>query len=359
MQVKTFRAPTIGQALEQVKRELGQDAIILSNRKVALSAEESVVEVMVALEQDAAGSEASSESMRDGIEEIKGLLSLLISSKDTFARLQLEEPVTELYHSLLTRGLDEKQTFLLLKKALRQAPGDSREKDRVAHAFRAQLAEKIRICRPFGGSFLHADGPQIYAFVGPTGVGKTTTLAKLAAHLKIKRRLNPAVISLDTYRIGAVDQLRTYADILAIPLVVAQSREEFHRAVEHLRGHSILLVDTIGRNYLRRQHVTDLAATLGGTRQVHSFLVLNATAKDEDLKQTIQHFRPLDPHSLIFTKLDETMSHGCIVNQLLRFPYGVSYLGTGQRVPEDIEAATHKRLLSLLIPSGNGSSRKE
>lgn len=359
MQVKTFRAPTIAQALDQVKKELGQDAIILSNRKVALSPEESVVEVMVAVERSETAPEVRDEAMQNGIEEIKGLLSLLISSKETFARLQLEQPVTELYHSLLTRGLDEKQTFILLRKALDEVKGEPPEKKRIADAFRNQLAEKIRICRPFGSSFQNTDGPHVYAFVGPTGVGKTTTLAKLAAHLKIRRGLDPAVISLDTYRIGALDQLRTYANILTVPFVVAQSREDFRGAVEHLRRHPILLVDSTGKNFLKREHVNDLVKIFGGVTNVHPFLVLNATAKDADLKRTILHFRPLDPHSLIFTKLDETLSHGCIVNQLLRFPYGVSYLGIGQRVPEDIELATHKRLLSLLVPSENGSAGKE
>ncbi len=96
-----------------------------------------------------------------------------------------------------------------------------------------------------------------------------------------------------------------------------------------------------------------LQSLFDNAQRFSHFLVLSATAKDEDLKQTILHFREMDINSLIFTKLDETVHHGCMLNQLLRFNYPISYMGTGQRVPEDIEPATQKRLLSFLLPAGN------
>jgi len=347
-------------ALEQVKRELGPDAIILGNRKVAVSPTESHVEVTAAVDPEPIAPPPRDERIDSDIEEIKGLLSLLISSKDFLSQVQMEQPLSEIYHSLLLRGLDEKHSFVYLKKALLQLDEEcTADRQQILEAFCRQLLEKIKFSRPFANLVPQQSAGRIFTFVGPTGVGKTTTLAKLAAHLKIKRQLKTGIISIDTYRIGAVEQLKTYTNILGIPLLVAQSREEFQHAQAQFRNHDVILVDTIGKNFLRKELVQDIQNVLADLESVHHFLVLSATAKDADLKQTILHFRPMNIHSLIFTKVDETLSHGCIINQLLRFPHAIAYLGTGQRVPEDIEVATQKRLLAFLFPSGNGSIGKE
>lgn len=346
------------QALDLVKRELGEDAIILGNRKITVSDTEAHVEVTAAVEQVLPATPP--QELSGDIREIKDLLSLLISSKDYFARLQLEEPVNTLYHSLLARGLDEKHCFVLLKKALLELNGLSVSRQTIVEQFGKLLLDRVRFTRPFSSHTSAKPGPRrVFTFVGPTGVGKTTTLAKLAANVRLKRGLRVGLISLDTYRIGAVDQLRTYANILGLPLMVAQNKSEFGKALASLSHQDVVLVDTIGKNYLVPQQVMDLQQTFGDSENVQHFLVLSATAKDEDLRQTVQQFKPLGVHSLIFTKLDETTSHGCVINQLIRFSHAVSYFGTGQRVPEDIELATHKRLLALLFPFGSGSIGKE
>jgi flagellar biosynthesis protein FlhF len=362
MQVKTYRAPTMERALALVKKELGSDAIILNSRQDRSASGETGFEVTAAHDQqsvdagaapiDAGKSDISAE-MRSGIEEIKSFLSLLISSKDYFSQLQMKQPVAEIYHSLLTRGFDEKQIYLLLNKVVSDLDDGASDKRQIFDAFCARFFSKIRIAKPFR-SIPHTGGSAaVFTFVGPTGVGKTTTLAKLAAYLKIKKQLDLGIISIDTYRIGAVDQLQTYANILDIPFSVAQSKTEFAKAREEFRHRDVILVDTTGRNYLNRDHVKQLQAIFDEGQKYSHFLVLSSTAKDEDLKQTIFHFREMDIHSLIFTKLDETIHHGCMLNQLLRFNYPISYLGTGQRVPEDVEPATQKRILSFLLPVRN------
>ncbi len=338
-----------------MKKELGPDAIILGNKQIAISPNESYVEVMAAAEPEPAAAPLSSQpaagdaQIHNDIQEIKGFLSLLVSSKDHFYNLQMKEPVAEIYHSLITRGVDEKQAFMLLSRALSNVDLENPSKREVMDALCSELFEKVRLARPFQNlSSSHSD-VHTFAFLGPTGVGKTTTLAKLAAYLKIKRQMEIGLISLDTYRIGAVDQLQTYANILDVPLIVAQNKTELQHARDQFRHHDMILVDTTGKNFLNRQHIQDLQAVFNERDSVQRFLVLSATTKDEDLKQTIMHFRSMNIHSLIFTKVDETLSHGSMLNQLLRFPYPVSYLGTGQRVPEDIELATPKRLLSFLF----------
>lgn len=355
MQVRTFRAPTIAQALEQVKKDLGPDAIILGNKQITVSPDEVFVEVTAAVEPETSPKTLSPRApekdvqMQEDIQEIKGFLSLLISSKNYLTDLQTQQPVAEVYHGLLTRGFDEKQAYILLSKTLSDLKGDYEDKNRVIDSFCRHLLEKVKLARPFQNVSTSRTTPVIYSFLGPTGVGKTTTLAKLAAHLKIKRDAGIGLISIDTYRIGAVDQLRTYATILGIPLIVAQSKKEFNEATKQMKDLDVILVDTTGKNFLIRQHVDDLKSVFADREHIQHFLVLSATAKDTDLKQTITHFRGMNVHSLIFTKVDETMTHGCMVNQLLRFSYPLSYVGTGQRVPEDLELVTQKRLLSFLF----------
>jgi flagellar biosynthesis protein FlhF len=363
MQIRTFRAATVNEALQLVKKALGPDAVILKNERITISPDKSYVEIMAATEpglsDEAQGRETATAELRvhDDIKEIKSLLSMLISSKDYFTQLQIQQPLAEIYHSLLARGLDEKQTFLLLKKALSDSQEKTSKKKDIIKAFCRQLLNKITIINPFHKESLAKS--KLFTFLGPTGVGKTTTLAKLAAHLKIKRQLDVGVISLDTYRIGAVDQLQHYAEILKVPMLVAQSAADLATARDRLKNYDVLLVDTIGKNFLNRKHISELQKVLNGGDDAQHLLVLSATAKDEDLRQTLKHFSPIKIRSLIFTKIDETMSPGTMLNQLLRFPHPLSYLGTGQCVPEDIVLASHKNLISFLFPAERDVKEEE
>jgi flagellar biosynthesis protein FlhF len=358
MQYKTFTAQTMERALAKVKKELGPEAIIVSSRNIENSPSGACVEVTAAADPGGGPREAPPakpfpgdaryDQIQSGIEEIRGFLSLLISSKDYFIELQNKQPLAEIYHALLTRGFDEKLLYILLQKTVSDFNGSGADKHEILNAFCGHLLGQIKLARPFK-SLAHPGGPPpVFTFLGPTGVGKTTTLAKLAAQLKLKRSLEVGIISLDTYRIGAVDQLQTYANILEVPFCVAQSKEELNKAKDRFSNFDLILVDTTGRNFLNKEHVLHLRSLFEGERCSH-FLVLSATAKDEDLRKTIQHFREIPIQACMFTKLDETASHGCMINQLLRFQHPLSYLGTGQRVPEDIELASQKKLLSLLF----------
>ncbi len=361
MQVKSFRAQTMEKALAMVKKELGPDAIILSSRKATLDSGGPVFEVSAARDQQPVPSPECladggvTSEIRDDVREIKSFISLLISSRDHLADIRSDQTLAELYHSLLIRGLDERQAFMLLKKAVADLNGHPIDSGPILDSLSRQFVAKVSCARPFR-VISSSSGPTVFTFLGPTGVGKTTTLAKLAAYLKIKRRIELGIISLDTYRIGAVDQLQTYTNILEISFSVAQNKAELTEALKDFRHCDAVLVDTTGRNYLDRGHVRGLHELFNDAQKFNHFLVLSATAKDEDLKQTILHFREININSFIFTKLDETVHHGCMLNQLLRFNYPVSYMATGQRVPEDIELATPKRLLSFLLPPGDQTS---
>jgi len=363
MQIRTFQAATMNEAVQLVKKELGPDAVILGNRRITVSPSQTLIEITAAVEPEqrptgpAIPEPPGKVEVQEDLQEIKGLLSMLISSKGYFSQLQLQEPLAQIFHSLLMRGLDEKHTFMVLRKAVDQMKGADLERKRIIAGFCQQLLEKISVATPFRDSA--ADKPEVFTFVGPTGVGKTTTLAKLAAYLTVKRGLKVGIASVDTYRIGAVDQLQTYAEILDVPLLVAQSGTEMKESIHKFRRMDVVLIDTVGKNFLQPDHVADMQEIFSGCGRLQHFLVVSAAAKDEDLRQTIKQFRSFGIHSLIFTKIDETLTPGSMINQLLRFPYPVSYVGTGQRVPEDLEPASRKLLLGLLFPPDKTTQERE
>jgi flagellar biosynthesis protein FlhF len=363
MQIRTYQAATVQGALQQVKKELGPDAVILGNRRITVTPTRSLFEITAAVEPACPQPTPDNPSpetqlqVEEDLREIKGLLSMLISSKSYFSQLQLQEPVARVFHHLLMRGLDEKHTFVALKKALSQMKGAPPGEKRILSAFCRQVLEKISIATPFRE--VVPSKPDVFSFIGPTGVGKTTTLAKLAAYLKVQRRFRVGVISLDTYRIGALDQLQTYADILELPLLVAQNAAELIESIDRLQRMDVILVDTVGKNCLQPRQVADLQEVFAECSRLQHFLVLSAAAKNDDLRLTIKHFRDFKINSLIFTKIDETLTPGSMINQLLQFPHPISYVGTGQRVPEDLEPASRKLLLGILFPPEKGGHDKE
>ncbi len=201
---------------------------------------------------------------------------------------------------------------------------------------------------------LKKNGPLVVIFVGPTGAGKTTTLAKLAAHCRISRRKRVSILTADTYRIAAIDQIRTFTDIIKVGLQVIFSPEEAAQAIRGCSGDDIVFIDTAGRSQRNGEHMDHLRELLAvlGPDEIH--LVLSATTKDSDLLECIERYRPLGVNRLLFTKLDETGQIGNIFNAVHQSGIPVSYFTSGQSVPDDIEAAQASRLLQRLL--GNGAS---
>ncbi len=189
---------------------------------------------------------------------------------------------------------------------------------------------------------------RIAAFVGPTGVGKTTTIAKIAALQMLSGHRRVGLLTTDTYRIAAVEQLRTYARILDIPLEVVYQAHEFDGALERLSDRDLILIDTAGRNFRQSSNVEDTRALLSRLNVDETHLVLSLTSKPEDLKQVAEEFMVLPVDKFLFTKLDETATYGAAVNLLYRYRKPLSYLTNGQSVPDDIEVASLDKLLKLI-----------
>lgn len=189
---------------------------------------------------------------------------------------------------------------------------------------------------------------RIAAFVGPTGVGKTTTIAKIAALQMLSGHRRVGMLTTDTYRIAAVEQLRTYARILDIPLEVVYQPNEFEAAIERLSSCDLILIDTAGRNYRHGSNVEEMRSLLSRLPVDETHLVLSLTSKPEDLERLAEAFMALPVDKFLFTKLDETTTFGAVFNLLHRFRKPLSYLTNGQSVPDDIEVASLEKLLQLM-----------
>lgn len=195
-----------------------------------------------------------------------------------------------------------------------------------------------------------ADGrPTTIALVGPTGVGKTTTAAKLAASYRLRHGRKVAMITADTYRIAAVEQLRTYAQIIGVPLRVVADAGAMDAACAELADHDVLIIDTAGRSPGDRGRLDELAALLSAARPHQTHLVLASVAGEASLSRTIEAFAPACPTRVIFTKLDEAASFGVLVNVARRLDARLSFVTTGQEVPDDIEAGRADRLARLVL----------
>lgn len=193
---------------------------------------------------------------------------------------------------------------------------------------------------------------RVVALVGPTGVGKTTTVAKLAAQYSLFGNQSVGLLTVDTYRIAAVDQLKTYAEIINLPVEVAFSPDEVKSALERLSDRDVVLMDTAGRSQKNDAQMAELRAYLAAAQPDEIHLVLSTTTKQRDLDDCLAQFKGTGYRHLIFTKLDETDAFGAIYNSSQKAKCPITYLTFGQNVPDDIEEASQERLADLLVGTG-------
>lgn len=194
--------------------------------------------------------------------------------------------------------------------------------------------------------------PKLVFFVGPTGVGKTTTIAKIASRFKVEKGKKVALLTADTYRIAAADQLRTYANILETPIQVIYSAEELNEALKEWKDYDLVLVDTTGMSHKNEEQKDDIKNLISGVAEEYEkeiYLVLSATTKYRDLKEIADSYKENYDFKLVFTKLDETSCYGNILNMKLYTGADLSYVTCGQNVPEDIELFNVQKNVKILL----------
>jgi flagellar biosynthesis protein FlhF len=276
--------------------------------------------------------------IHDDLNDMKKLLAQILATGESKASGGYAGPWAILYKRLIDSEIRDDFAKELIDKLKKSAPNPGKE---ITKAFLQELADCFTVSA--------CETARIQFFVGPTGAGKTTTIAKLAAYFSLEKKLRCSLITTDTYRISAIDQLRAYSEIIGIDLQAIYSPDEIGDMIENCKYSDVILVDSAGRSQKNREHMDELAAFIRELQPDCTHLVLSAATKESDLIETANRYRKLGLSRLLFTKLDETMKLGNIFNAVQATGIPVSYFTTGQSVPDDIETAKSMAFVKKLL----------
>ena len=384
MVVRTIEAQNIREAFKRVKEEMGRDAYILEVRSVekkegvlglrrrmqvqvtvgdrsaaathrkaaAAPAKKTGAALLEKLYQPDTGKKehsppASTAADKREIVEIREMVRELLSRSADKTFETISGPCRDYYNELLENDVPVKLARGLIDKVHAGLPADRRD-DAVftGKRIRAYLRKLIR---PHGPLRLYDDRPAVVELTGPTGVGKTTTIAKLAAIYKLYRNKNVGLITTDIYRIAAVSQLKTYAEIMKLPLQVVHSAAEMEAAKEKLSDKDLVLIDTAGRCQKDEKKMNELREMTAAARPDEVHLVLSAVTGERVLKNVISRFSEVSPDSIILSKIDEAVTCGRVLSIIAQVRKPVSYMTTGQEVPADIEIVQPSAIARMIL----------
>jgi len=302
----------------------------------------------VAIATTATASPAASESILSEVGALKSLVSDLLRETRRANVARVPGELYDTYVALVGNAVAEEIATELVEN-LRGRLNDEQLRD--AGVVRSHLAKALESMLPTAGPIrIAAVGePYVVALIGPTGVGKTTTIAKLAANFCLRDRKKVGLITIDTYRIAAVEQLKTYAQIIDVPLEVAMSPDQLKEAVTRMSDRDVILIDTAGRSQRDAMKVQELRAFFGAIKPHETHLVLSSASSDRVLFETIERFREVGVDRVIFTKLDEALGFGVILTCLRKVDARLSYVTTGQDVPSDIEVGEGAVLAEMIL----------
>ncbi|HEX4796165.1 MAG TPA: flagellar biosynthesis protein FlhF [Humisphaera sp.] len=401
MNLQTFRAPTMGEALTQVKSAMGPDAVILHTRTLQTRywlglRRRELVEITAGkglnvgsrnlrrqteargassagtyarpsarntdlprnameggrqLLETPAGNSAALLSISQEMSALRGMVKDLITQTRQHQSPNVPEDLFDYYVQLISNEVAQELAVEIVKSLQRQIRPEHLSQPEFV---KEKLAEQLEKLLPTAGPLVRTKtvGPHIVALIGPTGVGKTTTLAKLAANLKLREKHRVGLITLDTYRIAAVDQLKRYADIIGSPLRVVNGVDDLREAVASMSDCDFVLIDTAGRSPNDALKLNELKGLLSAVEPDEVHLVLSTTASIECLQLAASRFGDVRVDKIIFTKIDEAAHVGVVLNVIRKINKSLSYITTGQDVPDDIEVGKGKRLAQLILGSG-------
>ncbi len=375
MRVKKFYGNDNYDVMTKIRNELGSNAVILHQKKVKPRGllgifKKPVVEVVAAIEnvppptkkinvpnmakvqeldlKERVALKSKNKGLEKEINDIKSMLNTIVGKIGNANILKSSNNLNDIkdsyiYNMLLENEIDEDLISILLKDCDKDVEQLQLSDKEIIKDFLART-----IPPGISNNDMGFDSKVIF-FIGPTGVGKTTTIAKLAANYNLEKGLNVGLISADTYRIAAVEQLRVYSDILNIPLEVIYSPGEIHNAIDRLGDRDIIMVDTAGRSHKNHEHIQELMFLLSEIKDKSVYLVISSSTRNSDLKDILDTYGFLEDYKIIFTKIDEVSTYGSILNIAMTEPESLSYITTGQSVPDDIEAITPSKILDMLL----------
>ncbi|RJO65455.1 MAG: flagellar biosynthesis protein FlhF [Myxococcales bacterium] len=267
------------------------------------------------------------------------------SSRPNEADPGLPPEVSSLYFYLLDTGISSDiAEEMVVRLTARFDPGRSWKKSKVREFLASLVRQEVKV----GGALRPGRGRRVVALIGPTGVGKTTTVAKLATRLA-QNKISVGLITVDQFRVAAVDQLKKFAAALSIPMLAATNHTEFLSALRAYRSRQVVMIDTAGQNPRQVEILDRLHKTLTGPEPIERHLVLSAATKERDLEAYVELYATIGFDYLLFSKLDETATYGGLLNAYFAAQRPFSYFANGQRVPEDIEEASPDRFDELLF----------
>ncbi len=348
----------LAQAIAEVKSRKDQDRVVskpaISNELAVIREEKKAVEIqpkakLTNNEQQIIMDVTPRKDIRDELSELKAIINDLVKEQRRNHAPNMPEKLFDTYLELIQREVADEIAREMVEDIQKDLTGNQAKSiDVIRHKLVGTMQGMIKTCGPIAEN---ADGTgRVVMMVGPTGVGKTTTIAKVAADMKLRRGKDVGLITIDTYRIGAVDQLRMYAQIIDVPLKVVLSPAELKEAIEEMRyTKDVVLVDTAGRSHTDEIKLKELKSYIGSARPDEIHLVLSGTSNQGSIMSAAQEFGKLGVNRVILTKLDEAISFGVVFSVLRQLNASLSYVTTGQDVPDDIEVAAGSRLAKLLL----------
>lgn len=377
MLIKKYLVKNMNEALTRIRYELGKDAIIISQRKVRESGikgyfKPKLIEVTAALENNKMEKknkfniENKNEiDFKDSLDSIKKIIDDSKDSKlDKSQKFNKEVNLTntdnikeevkeikDLLNRVIKNTNKEEEKDIVLEylkdididdELIKEILTDKYDNIDVFKTYFKELLEnEIQVCtESLSGKVV---------LVGPTGVGKTTTIAKLAGRLALIEKKKVGLITIDTYRIGAVEQLKTYAEIMNIPFKVVITLKEMENAVSESEDCDVILIDTTGRSSKNTMQISELRAFTQKVNADHIALVISGTTKNRDIQTIINGYSEIGYEKMIITKLDETSSYGCIYNIIKKAQKPIAYITTGQNVPDDIRIPLKSEISKLIL----------
>jgi len=389
MQIKTFRAKTMQQALHLVRNELGAEAMVLHTRElhtgliarifhgrqieiaasveaatpapksqplvqspvttVTLSAEPTLEVNYRARYRDYFHQQDQQNQQNSGLAGDNALQTLAEQLRERSHQSpsqQLPAAIFEIYTDMIESDIEEHLAQELVERLRNNANVDTNCRTSMQAELVQMLADELTVCGPIEAS---PGQGRVVALVGPTGVGKTTTIAKLAANYRLRENKRVGLITVDTYRIAAVEQLRTYAEIIDLPMEVVSTPREMREAIARMSDLDLLLMDTAGRSPRDEVKIQELKSMLAEAEPDEVHLVLSAVGGARSLATTAERFSTVGTTALLLTKLDEATALGNLLSITRNCGLPLSYLTDGQNVPDDIQVAKPKQLAQMIL----------
>tara|TARA_Y100001970_G_C14223673_1_gene854204 strand:+ start:948 stop:2228 length:1281 start_codon:yes stop_codon:yes gene_type:complete len=285
--------------------------------------------------------------IKQELDEMRNILHVLASRTEKINEPDLPENLLLIYQQMKFSGLEEKFAKRLVIEAQRNIDKNDIENYAYVKIFVARMLMKI-IKTNKGLEGLNSS-QKIMALLGPTGVGKTTTIAKIASEQSIQFKRKVALISVTTNLSSSSDKIRSLSKMINVPFSLVKNKNDLNRHIKNYEDFDTILIDTEGCSQRNDSKLFEIRDIFDEQELIHNSLVLSATSKDSDLNEVTRKFGCMNIDSIIFTKLDESASYGSLFNHTIRFKKPLSYLTLGQKIPEDLETASRERLVDLLL----------